>query len=333
VIVASGSKGRTRRARSDSAAQGNSQPECAPIVPVSHTTTAMGGRLAVHLDAGDRADEARLTGPRLAARIERWAARITRHAEASDLIRLNSDPATEVAVGPTLAAALRAGIFASEASEGFADITLLDARLAAEGIGEGAGASRFGEWQLLPGRRGAAVVMRPAALRFDLGGVGKGWIADRALGLLDSWPGALVDADGDLVMRCAPGECWEIGIEDPRTGLNMAVLRLAAPRGGVPVRWGVATSGVSVHRWAVGGVATHHLIDPRTGHPAETDIVQATVVAASALRAEALAKAAVIAGSVEGFALLDRAHVRGAILLTTGGNVQALPSTLPLLAA
>jgi len=270
-MVASGSKGRRQPARTHTPtrthtpARTSPRPEFAPIVPVSYTTQSMGGRLAVHLDAGDRADEARLTGPRLAARIERWASRITRHAETSDLIRLNDDPAGDVAVGPTLAAALRAGIFASEASGGFADITLLDARLAAEGIGDEAAASRLGEWQIVPGRRGAATVRRPAGLRFDLGGVGKGWIADRALGLLDFWPSALVDADGDLAMRCAPGECWEIGIEDPRTGLNMAVLRLAAPRGGMPVRWGVATSGISVHRWNVGGVATHHLIDPRPG--------------------------------------------------------------------
>jgi thiamine biosynthesis lipoprotein ApbE len=60
-------------------------------------------------------------------------------------------------------------------------------------------------------------------------------------------------------------------------------------------------------------------------------VVQATVVAGSALRAEALAKAAVIAGSVEGFALLERAHVRGAVILTDRGEALALPQTLALL--
>jgi thiamine biosynthesis lipoprotein len=94
----------------------------------------------------------------------------------------------------------------------------------------------------------------------------------------------------------------------------------------------VATSGVSIHRWQVNGTVRHHLIDPRTGSPAETDVVQVTVVAGSSLRAEALAKAAVIAGAVEGFALLERARVRGALLLTDRGEVLALPSTLALLA-
>jgi thiamine biosynthesis lipoprotein len=178
------------------------------------------------------------------------------------------------------------------------------------------------------------VVHRPPGLHFDLGGVAKGWIADRALDMLSSWPSAVVDADGDLAIRCAPGKVWNVGIDDPRTpDANLAVFHLGAPVGGAPTRWGVATSGTSIHRWTVAGSVTHHLIDPRTGRPAQTNVVQATVVAGSALRAEALAKAAVIAGSVRGLALLERARVRGAVLLTIDGEVLALPATLSLLAA
>jgi thiamine biosynthesis lipoprotein ApbE len=60
-------------------------------------------------------------------------------------------------------------------------------------------------------------------------------------------------------------------------------------------------------------------------------VTQATVIAGSALRAEALAKAAVIAGSAGGLALLERAGVRGAVVLTERGETLALPQTLPLL--
>lgn len=303
-----------------------------PIEPFTLATTSMGGRLLIHLDADGRPDEAARDSRRVVARIDRWASRLTRHTETSDLSILNTDPKSSVAVRPTLAAALRAGIAAAESSEGFADITLLDARLAAEGRSDPAAASRLGEWQLIRRNRGRAVVRRPPGLHFDLGGVGKGWIADRALALLAGWPSAVVDADGDLAILCAPGKSWEVGIEDPRAAdSQLAVLRLTAPFGGIPTRWGVATSGTSIHRWNVDGTTSHHLIDPRTGRPAETDVVQATVIAESALRAEALAKAAVIAGSLEGFALLERSRVRGAVLLTAGGEVQALPVTLPLL--
>jgi thiamine biosynthesis lipoprotein len=267
----------------------------------------MGGRLVVHLEPYDRthgADEAVGDGRRIITRIDRWAARLSRHSETSDLSVLNEDPGARVGVRPTLAAALLAGLVAADASEGFADITLLDSRLAAEGI------------------------ERPRA------GAAPSWLADRALRLLGEWPNAMVDADGDLAFSCGPGKYWEIGVDDPReTNSQLAVLRFKVHAGEPPARWGVATSGTSIHRWTVDGVTSHHLIDPRTGRPASTDIVQATVVDSSALRAEALAKAAVIAGRDASLTLLDRAHVRGAVLLTTSGEVLALPATLPLLAA
>jgi thiamine biosynthesis lipoprotein len=306
------------------------------IEPISMADTVMGGRLVVHLEPDGRPDQAVGDARRVIARIDRWAAKLSRHSEVSDLSALNTDGSSAVPVRPTLASALLAGLVAADASEGFADITLLDARLTAEGLGRKgpAGASRLADWQIETRHRGTAIVRRPPGLRFDLGGVGKGWIADRALHLLSGWPSAVIDADGDLAISCAPGSCWEIGIDDPRQpDSQLALLRFQVPPRGVPSRWGLATSGISIHQWTVAGVKTHHLIDPRTGLPAVTDIVQATVVAGSTLRAEALAKAAVIAGREAGFALLARSHVQGAVLLTEAGEVLALPATLDLMAA
>ena len=327
TLVPQAERGNRRRSGSGPASPGSDA-----IEPFTLETTSMGGRLLVHLDAAGRLEEAQRDSRRVVARIDRWATRLTRHADTSDLLDLNADPRSNVYVRPTLAAALRAGAAAANASEGYADITLLDARLTAEGKGSVATSSRRDEWQLIRRNRGGAVVRRPPGLHFDLGGIVKGWIADRALSLMNGWPSAVIDADGDLAIQCAPGKTWEVGIEDPRSpDAHLAILRLNAPEGGTPTRWGVATSGTSVHRWNVGGKSRHHLIDPRTGRPAETDIVQATVIAGSALRAEALAKAAVIAGTVEGFALLERARVRGAVLLNAAGEIQALPATLSLL--
>jgi thiamine biosynthesis lipoprotein len=309
------------------------------IEPWSLAASSMGGRLVVHLDAGpDAVEAASKAGRRTVDRIDRWASLITRHTDTSDLSRLNADMRPDVGVGPTLAAALRAGRLAAEASEGLVDVTLLDARLAAEGlVGAAAGeapaapAAIETTWSLTTGRYGSAMVHRAPGTRFDLDGVGKGWIADRALDLLAEWPSAVIDADGDLALRCVPGRFWEVAVDDPRTpDTTLAILHLGAS-GDVPARLGVATSGTSIHRWVVAGRTSHHLIDPRTRRPAETDVIQATVVAGSALRAEALAKAAVIAGSLDGLALLDRAGVRGAVILTEGGETLALPQTTALL--
>jgi len=305
------------------------------IVPVSVGTTAMGGRLVVHLGAAVCDERARRDALRVLARVHRWADRLSRHLATSELSTLNADPRPTVAVGPTLAAALRAGLEASELTDGLTDITLLDARLAAEGLLPVSRTRRVSKsWSLTLGPRGTAVVHRSPGRHIDLGGVAKGWLADRALRRVTDWPSAVIDADGDLAVRCAPGQAWAVAVDDPRANdASLALLHLSAPDDASSARWGVATSGTSVHRWALAGEVRHHLIDPRTDAPAITDVVQATVVCGSALRAEALAKAAVISGSVEGFALLERAGVQGAVVLTDRGETLVLPSTLALLDA
>jgi thiamine biosynthesis lipoprotein len=87
---------------------------------------------------------------------------------------------------------------------------------------------------------------------------------------------------------------------------------------------GVATSGTTVHRWPDrAGHPRHHLIDPRTRRPAQTDLVQATVVAPSAAEAETLAKAAVILGSQSGARLLEQSNASFALLVRhDGGTIE-----------
>ena len=317
-----------------SAKRAHRQIAAIPVAPVSVVASAMGGRLGVHLDAAEDRETARRDGARTIARARRWADRLSRRLATSDISRLNDAGGTAVLVRPTLGAILEAGREACERGEGLVDITLLGARLAAEGLVPVTGtATGPGTWAIVRGRRGGGSVRRPPDVRFDLDGIAKGWIADRALALLSAWPSAVVDADGDLAVRAAPGRSWPIGVGDPRDpGALLATLVLAAPAAAYPAQWGVATSGTSVHHWGPAGTVRHHLIDPRTAAPAVTDVVQATVVCSTALDAEVMAKAAVIAGSVEALALLERERIAGAVLLTDRGEVLALPSTLALLA-
>ena len=190
---------------------------------------------------------------------------------------------------------------------------------AGEPIGPPSAAAR--RWSLRRSPRGA-IVERPPTLRFDLDGVAKGWLADRALALA---PGqsAMIDADGDIAARVAGGDSWTVGVADPRDhpdGL-LAVVRLASPgsRGTI----GLATSGTSVHRWDRATGAAHHLIDPATWRSVTTDVVQATVLADSARLAEGFAKVAVIAGATDAFELASRPGIHGLLLLTASGEVRA----------
>ena len=320
-----------------------------PVEIVSRTAAMMGGRVGVHLSPASDSGTfgAAAEADAVLRRIGAWAARLTRFTTTSDLSRLNDDPRARVPVSPTLAAVLDWGRYAEEFTDGIVDIGLLDARLSAERE-PGAGRVRLAAhhaaspasraWSLDRRARGT-IMRRPVGLRFDLDGIGKGWLADRSLGLLGRHPAAVVDADGDIAIRLEAGTAWCFGVADPRLDdHDLAMVRLT-PRGGQDGRmnwlnghFGLATSGTSVHRWAHNGRVTHHLIDPRTGRPAETDIVQATVLARTAREAEVLAKAAVILGSVAGYALLERSGVDGAILLTDRNEVVVHPAALQWLA-
>jgi len=295
----------------------------------------MGGRLAIHVAcSGSDAATAGRAAATVGARVDAWAARLTRFTTHSDLARLNADPSrTRCVVRPTLASVLSWALRASEASGGLVDVTRLTARLAAERPVPAEGHDGHGAWRLQAAARGG-VVHRRAGTLFDLDGVAKGWLADRAADLLCDWPAALVDADGDISVRIGPGVEWFVGVADPRSteAPHLALLRLAGT-GPWQRALGVATSGTSVHRWtAADGSVRHHLIDPRTNRSAVTDVVQMTVIAPSAREAETLAKAALILGSAAGLALLDRSPAAGAICLLESGAVIALPRTTAWLA-
>jgi thiamine biosynthesis lipoprotein len=317
----------------------------APLLRAVNHSAAMGGGLGVHVAITDAAATAwaELDAARVAARVRAWAGRLTRHDPASDLMRANADRRDVLPVRPTLAAALRWAADAAEMTGGIVDATLLRERLAAETLpgsaavdsaspaARAAGRAARPAWRLEHARNRGALLHRDPGVAFDLDGVAKGWIADRALALLDRHPGALVDADGDIAIRSAEGDAWEVGVADPRTsGAQLAVFVLPGARLGA--RYGLATSGVSIHRWVGPDGERHHLIDPRTGRPAATDVVQATVLAGSARAAEAWAKTAVVLGLVAALDALDRAPILGAILLASDGRVLAVPRTTRWLA-
>jgi thiamine biosynthesis lipoprotein len=309
----------------------------------SAVTLLMGGRVGIHLrttpdHAGDVAtaarERARRDAQRALRRIAAWADRLTRFTTTSELSRLNADPAATVRVGPTLGAVLAHAAAAGRRTGGIVDPTLLDARLAAESPTalEGTTAGRplppDRRWAIEPGPRGG-LVSRAPGVRFDLDGVAKGWLADRASALLDAYPAVLVDADGDLAISLAFGESWRVGIADPRsTGADLATLDLTGLDPSRRERLGLATSGTSVHRWSHDGTVGHHLIDPRTRRPAVTDVVQATVLAHSAGAAEIAAKTIVILGSAAGEAMIDRPGIRAVIVLTDRDRILASPSAL-----
>ena len=298
---------------------------------VSHSEPSMGGRLEVTITVEPARRAAAAEAARRAAqRVQAWAGRLTRFSDDSDLSVLNSSNGHQVEVRPTLAAALNWAEDAGRRSQGVVDATMLDQRVAAESGAEPEAVAGARAWRINPSGR-SAVVERRADFRFDLDGVAKGWLADRAADLLRGWPGVAVDADGDISFQADSGVEWFVDIVDPRRedadALPLATVRLAGGDGWTR-SYGVATSGTSVHRWQMDdGRANHHLIDRRTGRPADTDVVQATVVAPTAREAEMIAKTAVILGAQRAYRFLTQSSAFAAILLLDCDDLVATPGT------
>ena len=158
-------------------------------------------------------------------------------------------------------------------------------------------------------------LIRPGLVRLDLGGVAKGWAADQAVRRLSRLGPALVNAGGDIAISGFKndGQAWPVGIDDPFiTGASFETLKLA--------RCGVATSGIDYHRWLKDGIWHHHIIDPRTGLPADTDVLSATLIAPTVMEAEAAAKAVLILGSRAGLDWLEADSGLAGVLVLENGN-------------
>ncbi len=235
---------------------------------------------------------------------------LSRFDPASDLSRLNASAGEWVSVGPRLLETLRLAVAAREDTAGRFDPTVLPALVAAGydrsfELLEERPATRADGW-----RAGSAIELDEARGRarlepgtaVDLGGIGKGYAARRALdAMLAAAPdlaGGLVDLGGDIAVRgeTPEGGPWRIAVADPRRpGETLAVLALAAG--------GVATSGRDARRFGPSG-SLHHLIDPETGEPAFAGPLTVTVAASDAAEAEAHATTLAIASLEEA-----RAHL------------------------
>lgn len=170
----------------------------------------------------------------------------------------------------------------------------------------------FGAVELDPANR--RVVLPPGAA-IDLGGVGKGLTADLLIGHLNACgaTSVLVSAGGDLRVS-GPGpdedDAWMIDIENPIDG--SVLLRFPL------VDEALVQSTTKFRAWRRGGRLVHHLIDPRTGWPSTSGIASVIVTGRQAWRAEAVAKAALIAGEADGLDLLARTGHDGWLLRDDG---------------
>ncbi len=157
----------------------------------------------------------------------------------------------------------------------------------------------------------------PAGVQIDLGGIAKGWTVDRAAELLGAWGAALVDAGGDIRASAAPGrKPWPVAVEDPfHPGQDLAVAELT--------NGAIATSSVLRRSWVRDGRQMHHLIDPRTGRPSQSELVSVTVLAPTTVQAEVSAKVALILGREDGRDFIEKSGL-DALFVDRDGQTQVI---------
>jgi len=155
-----------------------------------------------------------------------------------------------------------------------------------------------------PERR-TITLTRPVVI--DLGAVAKGLAVDVAARELRPFTNFAIDAGGDLYLggKNSNGDAWSVGIRHPRLEHQMIATVHVSDRA-------VCTSGDYERR---GDAESGHVIDPRTHDPA-AGIASVTVIAPTALAADALATAAMVLGPDQGIDLLERAGVQGLMLST-----------------
>jgi thiamine biosynthesis lipoprotein len=298
------------------------------IAEESRSFECFGGLASVHVAGSPR------RGPgRAAAEVEALLfdahRRLSRFLPGSELSRLNRDPRPTVPASSLLMELASAAHAAGDLSDGLVDATLLDeieragygssmddsafppeAMAAPDGARALAAASPSRAWSKIAVDDETGTISRPPGVKIDSGGIAKGLLADLAAATLGGFGAFAVDCCGDVRIGGRAQRAREVLVADPAGGEPIHAFALAAG--------GVATSGIGKRCWtSAAGEPRHHLLDPRSGRPAFTGIVQATALAPSAFLAEVHSKWALLSGPELGPARLPY----GGVLVHDDGSV------------
>jgi len=261
--------------------------------------------LILHVDGVNDEGAGSTALMRAAARVQEYERTFSRFLPGSDLSRLNEGSSDRVQVSTGLAALLARALEYARLTGGVFDPLVLGElealgydrtfdQLSSRGHAPLPVAARARtHWTMVQVDATSGVVTRPAGARIDLGGVAKGAAADAAMSELASFPGALIDLGGDIRAHGRPDDAdgWIVAVDEP-AGPHVASLDHLMLRDGA-----VATSSVRRRQWARNGRTVHHIIDPRTGQPASSGVVQCTAIADTAEHADVAAKVGLILGA------------------------------------
>ncbi len=248
----------------------------------------------------------------------------------SDVGRVNAGAGEFVRVAPETLEVVDKGLWAGRVSQGTFDVTWLslgevwkfgDAREATPKLPAAADIKRLlprVDYRRVETKADPPQVKIPKSAKLGLGGIAKGYIVDKMAAALRKakLTSFLVQAGGDLygAGRKPDGSPWVSGVQDPRgkQGQFFAVIELEDHA--------FSTAGDYARSYLLDGKRYHHIIDPRTGYPAEA-CRSVTIWAPSALLADAIDDAVFILGPEAGLKLVEDTEGAGAVIVDAKNQV------------
>jgi thiamine biosynthesis lipoprotein len=239
----------------------------------------------------------------------------SRFREDSELSGVNAAAGHAVPVSPLLLEAVDVALEAARSTDGLVDPTVGGAmrvlgydrdfaQVDPAGGSLQVSVGRIPGWRLVAVDRLRRTVRVPSGVELDLGATAKALCADRAASAASAaiGSGVLVSLGGDVsIAGPPPAGGWTVLVTDDHASpLDGPGQRVAIASGGL------ATSGITVRRWARGGRELHHVIDPSTGMPADAVWRTVSVAARSCVDANVASTAAVILGAAAPLWLAER---------------------------
>jgi len=309
--------------------------ESHPATWRGHEFGAMGCLMSIWLET-DSSSTAKTAFAEVESLFEVNEQAMSRFRPDSELSRLNSRTGQWVVVSDLLWNVLSLALEMATITGGYFDPTTLNAleragyittfeqlRLISQNSLRLQEAPLLGNWSAVELDIDTQAVYLPEGLRVDLGGIAKGYTAQQAVDLLRPYGPCLVDAGGDLAAGNAPMGYpgWPVAISAPWSmdggnPFDLCQFWLADRA--------LTSSGIDYRTWETNGRRQHHLIDPASGAPADTDCLTVTVLGNDGAQAEAWATAALVAGSRAGLEALKEAELAG-LLVTQYGVVLLTP--------
>lgn len=245
--------------------------------------------------------------------------------EGTDVARINEASGEPVEVSADTADLLASALEYGRQTDGAFDVTIGSVSLlwdfvnavrpSDEAIAEGL---RHIDYTQV-GLDGTTVTMGDPQAKLDLGGIAKGWIAARlAERLADAGcTSALIDLGTSSVYAIGAkpdGSAWRVGLRDPKDSMSSltGVVEIADEA--------ITSSGLYDQKFEQDGVTYWHILDPKTGYPAQTDMLGVTLIGADPMQGDALSTTLSVMGIEEGTAWIEQNHPELAAMLVNEGD-------------